>query len=566
MSTETYKAIIKIAYILSSGILFEPTDNNFNLYLPLYESLIEHLDFIDVMSEKLCLQDKKIILNSIKLVTDLINRALESKYSGMITLAGRLKHVTFFSTVGSLVEIEDEIILKAIEHLKSAYSKLNENLNATKFDLSIKSHQVMLNNLFIFLDVSLNEYGIPATQEEYIKAGFTNDPRKFVVDNFSILIAMNLKIFVKDPNFTFKKRFHEELMMSNHQRTFPISLFIEKCTYLWLDIFQRRIEYPLIYNSLLSWELMIYFSMNYCLILWQETKAQLENSFDVENILKLLVSNIGELELELHKQDKSIEECLDIMTRKSAAEMRHTQVKQLNEAHANRWKSRFTEFDRELRKEVSDFVAEQRVIQLLKGTWVLTNDYGEHVSKSKESRRFTGYKFYFISLSPNRQQIYYKEYVEKPSINPSYEDLEGQFIKLADISDLILTKSNENLEEEEKKRKKKLIFVKGTISYEKITITGANNRKLLEFYTDTEVKKYVWLDGIKILKGFMNDLSNETLKQINSLFDVRRTTQLLALENKVIAKASLSETEDEADDEYYDLTELLTVSDGFYYK
>ena len=37
--------------------------------------------------------------------------------------------------------------------------------------MSIKSHQTMLNNLFIFLETSLNEYGTPATTEEYVKAG-----------------------------------------------------------------------------------------------------------------------------------------------------------------------------------------------------------------------------------------------------------------------------------------------------------------------------------------------------------------------------------------------------------
>ena len=185
-----------------------------------FESLIEYLDVIDIVTHKLYLQDSKITYNSIKLVTDLINKALRFKYDGIITLAGRMKHVTFFSTVGNLIETDDKSILDATEYLKIAYYNLNEYLNNSRFDLSIKSHQVMLNNLFIYLEVSLNEYGTPATTEEYIKAGFTENPRNFVIENFSLLLAMNLKIFLKDPNFTFKKRFHEELMMSNHSRTF----------------------------------------------------------------------------------------------------------------------------------------------------------------------------------------------------------------------------------------------------------------------------------------------------------------------------------------------------------
>ena len=108
-------------------------------------------------------------------------------------------------------------------------------------------------HLFIFLEVALNEYGTVATTEEYIKPGLTADPRKFVVENFSVLLAMDLKIFLKNPNFTFKKRFHEELMMSNHNRTFPLYLFIKLVTELWLNTFHQKEVYPIIYENILSW-------------------------------------------------------------------------------------------------------------------------------------------------------------------------------------------------------------------------------------------------------------------------------------------------------------------------
>ena len=205
MSSETYKAILKILVIDISGTIFRNKEDCIERYLPLFESLIEYLDVIDIITAKLFLQDNKITFNSIKLVTDLINKSLKFDYSGIITLAGRLKHVTFFSTVGNLLETDDKTILEAIENLKVAYFKLNQYLESTTFDLSIKSHQTMLNNLFIYLETSLNEYGTPATTEEYVRAGFTDNPRQYVIENFTILLAMDLKIFLKDPNFTFKR-------------------------------------------------------------------------------------------------------------------------------------------------------------------------------------------------------------------------------------------------------------------------------------------------------------------------------------------------------------------------
>ena len=102
MSSETYKAILKILVIDISGTIFRDKDDSIEKYLPLYESLIEYLDVIDIITSKLFLQDNKITFNSIKLVTDLITKSLKFEYSGIITLAGRLKHVTFFQHSGKL--------------------------------------------------------------------------------------------------------------------------------------------------------------------------------------------------------------------------------------------------------------------------------------------------------------------------------------------------------------------------------------------------------------------------------------------------------------------------------
>lgn len=570
MSTETYKSILKILVLSISGLVFKSKDDSIDRYTPLYDALVEYLDVIDIITSKLYLNDNKITHNSIKLVTELINKSLRFNYNPIITLAGRLKHVTFFSTIGNLIETDDKIILDSIENLKIAYFNLNEYLNDTIFDLSIKSHQVMLHNLFVFLEVSLNEYGTPATTEEYIKAGFTNNPKKFVVENFTILLAMDLKIFLKDPNFTFKKRFHEELMMSEHSRTFPLCLFIEKATDMWIKIFHNKKTYPTIYSSILSWELMIYYTMNNCLLLWQETKAQLDNYKDVQGILQLLESYTQTLESNLSRNDKSIEDCLDITSVNSVEKLRHTQIQHIKTAHKTNWSSRFKEFNRYLTSEVMDFACEQRVIQLLKGSWVYTESYGEYLLKNREKK--LSYKYYFILLAPNRKSVYYKEFTEKPSINPSFEEMEVQAVQLSDIVDFESTKIGNYVGEEDKKKIGSVVTVKGTISYEKITLVGDKKRRLLSFYTDTQVSKYVWLDGLKMLKGMIKpgQLSEETEKQLDSLVDLRRNTQLLSLEDKSMGGELDDDeqlTSDDDEDEFYDLAELVNLAtEGFHYR
>lgn len=616
MLTETYKAILKIAVILISGAIFKSRDDELQptqpqqlaMYLPLYECLIEYLDVLNIMTAKLYLQDNKITFNSIKLVCDLINKALRHQYNGVITLAGRLKHVAFFLTVGNLIETDDRGILDGIANLKLAYYNLNEYLLVTRFDLSIKLHQVMLNNLFMFLEISLNEYGTVATTEEYIKAGFTADPRQFVVDLFTVLLAMDLKIFLKDPNITFKKRFHEELMMSNHNRTFPMYLFIGKVTDLWLRIFHQRERFPAIYTNILSWELMIYFTMNNALILWQATRAQLEDlENDVDKIMKLLEVEVDNIETRIAagqsanaEEDFSIERCLDFTKHHDLPQLRHNQILQLKQEHQQRWRHQFNEFQRNLAAEVMSFVCEQRVIQLLKGYWVLTEAHGEQLlrANSMTFKSPSTKKYYFITLSPNRKFLYYKEYNEKSAINPTYEELENLAIRLLDIVDFQSSKLGELLPRNgvaslnssvhgsingsannghmavSGVMEHKIVTVTGTISYEKITLLGEGGRKLLSFYTDTEVSKYVWLDGLKMLRGMIKrgQLSSETERQIDSLIDIRRNAQLLSLEDQKIGgelavDTTLLEESDDDDDEFFQLDELVNITtEGFHYR
>ncbi|EMG47710.1 hypothetical protein G210_1867, partial [Candida maltosa Xu316] len=492
MSSETYKAILKISVIDISGTIFRTKDDSIDKYLPLYESLIEYLDVIDIITTKLFLQDNKITFNSIKLINDLINKALKFDYNGIITLTGRLKHVSFFGTVGNLLETDDKLILESIEALKSSYFKLNNYLNDTKFDISIKSHQTMLNNLFIYLETSLNEYGTPATTDEYIRAGFTDNPRQFIIDNFTILLAMDLKIFLKDPNFTFKKRFHEELMMSDHQRTFPLAVFIEKTSNLLLDIYNKNAsEFPNIYTSVLSYEVLIYYLMNQALILFQETRASSESKVDVAKIMNILLSQLEEVEVKNKRIDDSI-----IGNGGAIGDARSFQIKKIEANLDKRWDYRLSEFHKILQDEVSEFVSEIHILKLLHGVQVTQNS-----------------RVVSLKLSPDRS------YLE------TSEDLK---IAVKDIGDIKVTNvSNTN-------DKKNLINIASSVY--KNSIISKDGQLLLTCFTDSGT----------IFDGLVVSNAHST-GEIAKLIDVRRKTQMLDL-----AEIDDSDEEDEEENEVKD--------------
>lgn len=569
MSTETYKAILKIAVISITGGPYPAGfgDSSIDIHLPLYMSLVTYLDAIDVMTAKLYVSDTKILFNSIRLVTEFTNKALRFNYDRIITLAGRLKHVKFFSTIGNLIETNDLQILEAIAALEDAYFRLNDYLSKTRFNMSMVSHQVMLTNLFIFLDTSLNEFGTPASVEEYVKAGFTADPKQFVVENFTILLAMDLKVFLKDPNMTFKKKFHEELIMSDHNRTFPLYLFNSECTALWLDIFHNKKTYPRLASHILSWELMIYYSMNNCLCLWQETKSQLESPSDIRGIIELLKSNILHLEKSI-TSDSNIEEVLEKFTVRTTEDIRHDQFVELKDFHAAKWAARFVEFDNNLSRETIDFVCEQRVMQLLKGSWVHTESHADRLFNSK-TKKSASSNYYFIILSPNRRLIHYKEFSEISAMKPTLEEMESKSIALKDIADFKSMKIGNSIGEKDKMRNESLISVKGTISYEKINLIARDGSLLLSFYTDSEDNKAVWLDGLKMLKGLIDEkeLSGETTDQLKALQNIRKNTQLLVLEGPEYDKVAPGQEDDDSDsDEYYDIFELTSVLNNFHFQ
>lgn len=570
MSTETYKAILKIAVLSIQGGPYPPGfgEHSIDIHLPLLRSLVTYLDVIDVITAKMTVPDNKILLNSIRLVNEIINKSLQHNYDRIITLSGRLKHVKFFSIIETLIDPSDHQIMEATAVLEDAYLRLNNYLSETAFDMSMVSHQVMLTNLFIFLDTSLNEFGTPASTEEYIKAGFTADPKKFVVDHFSILLAMDLKVFLKDPNMTFKKKFHEELIMSDHNRTFPMYIFISECTDIWLQVFKEKDRYPAIGKHILSWEAMIYYSMSNCLALWQDTQSRLECVRDIKGIIQLLKSNVDFLEESL-ESDAGIEESLEIFAQRTTGDIRLLQFESLKAANAKKWAPRFADFDRNLAKETIDFVCEQRVMQLLKGSWVHTESHAERLFDSKIKKSVIS-NYYFIMLSPNRNFLHYKEFDEMSMLKPTLEEMEQQSIALKDIASFQSIKIGSLVGEKDKAQIGSLVSVKGTISYEKIILLNKAGQPLLSFYTNSQDKKAVWLDGLKMLKGLVSaeELSSETMKQLNSLQDIRKTTQLLVLEGDAfdaLAPGRLVDGEID-NDEFYDLGELEDISQGFYYR
>ncbi|CUM66552.1 uncharacterized protein PRCAT00004221001 [Priceomyces carsonii] len=551
MSTETYKAIIKISMLLMMGSLFR--NEELNHYLPIFESLNDNIEVIDIIAEKTHLQDPKITSNSIRFVTELISRATSFEYDGIIPIVLRLRRVKFFSTVATYPETEERSLNEVISQLRVAYSELNEAFSDMILDSSLASHQFLIDQLVQALDLSLNPNGVHASKEDYKRAGFPENITAFIVSEFSVLLAVDLVIFLEDQDNGFKKLFHETLLMDRNVK-FPLYSLFHKSSIILHVVFHQTKKFPNIASSTLNRELMISYTMTAFLWFWKQTMMFASEPGDLDKLASLVQTLLEQLEIEFSKKNKTVKEIFDLILLQATDEMRTAQVAKINKKLSLKWEYELKEFTDHLISEASDFVLEQRVSQLFKGSWVFTEDHGDSLLKSKDNL-LRPHKVYFVTLSPNKKNLYYKPYFEKPSTNPTYEEIEGQFIKLSDVVEFILT----DMSPPDDERSNMGIMVSGSISQEKITIMGINNRKLLSFYPDSQFDKSVWLDGLRMLRD--NEKEDEKLMvtedHLRTLVNVRMSSQLFKLEKEDPANIE--------ENDYYDPEELETVTESFYY-
>lgn len=115
--------------------------------------------------------------------------------------------------------------------------------------------------------------------------------------------------------------------------------------------------------------------------------------------------------------------------------------------------------------------------------------------------------------------------------------------------------------ERDKSRNENLISIKGTMSYDEIRLSDKPNKTLLSFYSDSEHSKAVWLDGLRMLKGWTKDenLSAETTQHIRPLQELRKNTQLLILEGGDFAPHAPMNTAITDDADSYDMEELVDI-------
>ncbi|OWB83948.1 hypothetical protein B5S33_g2584 [[Candida] boidinii] len=546
--SETLRPTLRICVIYLTGSIAKTKTSD--TYTTLLIQACGNYSLVENLSLRLFDADLRLVSTVIDFISRVLFRAAENLQDHLIYFVTNLKRVTFFTNFTALGP-EEKAELERSGYLKNiaiSIKMAEKVLRKTKINQNSKIHNKISQDLIEVLNKSLTETGKAPTAENFIKAGLTSDPLNYLSQNYSILTVMELYVFLLDPNMAFKKTYFEQLMFAKENSSFPIGKAALSISKLFGDVDESD-EFPNLKKSIYATsDTLFYTFMLHLLKIWQSSKAQID---DFEIVMKLMYVLLNFLEEKLSQNQVYIVESLDSLNDLAYEDLKKYQREQIKFEKSNTWNSLTKEFSESLHKQVFDFVKEQRNVQLAKGSWVYSEDPVEATKNNSKP------KLYFMILTPNFRSIIYKEFKEKSSRPPKI-DKNGILI---DINQIAKTEIEESQATSLFPSNSKLISLNTGTFLEKISLFNSSGKLLLSFYTDTKELSFIWSDGLMMLKNFNNQISSESVTQINDLERIRKGIQLLLLDEND-AKFAKDEL---PNDIPYDEELLASVATNFYY-
>lgn len=467
------------------------------------------------------------------------------RHKGLALLIHNMKASGFLPLLDNLQED------RSLKELQASFQDFKENLETAKrflytmpFDPKCNGHNTVLKMLLDTLNKSMNKPGKIATTMEYEKAGFTSDPENFILANYGLLSISDLDMFLNDSNITFKKLFFQQILFAENSETFPLGKMANHISNVIFEI-RSLGSYKHLKGRIFTTGALYYTLMICSLRLWQEAHAEQEDFFVIMKMMRSLLIYADEM---LENPNVTRTDNLSKLEKMTFSDIKKLQLHQLKYQHAENWSGTLKPFNDALYKQVFDFVKEQRFLQLSKGSWCFRED---PVLAFQQNRKP---KAAFLFLSPNTGSVYHKDFdfkldrVPKMDSDVSVTDL-SQVVRFSSVPLQSSRAADGTIDRQ--------INLESRVFYEKISLISKANRVVLAFYTDTKEASFVWSDGLKMHANQDTDLSPDTRRQIDTLYQLRKNFQLLNLQD-----VSHDATEPPVE---YDETELLSITEKFHY-
>ena len=448
-----------------------------------------------------------------------------------------------------------------------------------KIEVSIFLSEIKLENckyvedkLFKIIEESIN--GDEDLQKKLDSIGnLTIDPTEL-----NLLQVLDVIVFLKEPDLTFKRIFIEHLLFGGSP--FPFYKAVSRISYELHEFFikhQNELKTkPYLISFIMNKESFLESLMKVQLKIWIESSSK--SAEDMESVFMLLP-------VLLEKLDKVLQEVYGTVPLSDLPEIVNDFIKSLDYRKARdfqlfrirknqleKWENQMREFDSILFNQVHDFVKNQRLVRFQKGVWVYSQNPTDTVMRIP--------KLYFTIVSDNQANLLVREFETKTDTEPFVEGMKivckmtihsqpipqtpTIVIPLKHIA--YFESRDNNVKVQTGNSSTKLVNLGQIVSYTKVKLLDKNKKRLLKVYLDTKEKKTIWLDGLRLLSphDIKEDISGETKRQQDDLISLRKDVQMVNLHTKVDLDSTSVGTE--ADDEFYDINTLLNLHVHTYYE
>ncbi|SCU85857.1 LADA_0D10286g1_1 [Lachancea dasiensis] len=381
----------------------------------------------------------------------------------------------------------------------------------------------------------------------------------------SITNALDIIVFLRDANVSFRKKYLERLLFEEH--AFPIvqglSWLSDQLSITFSQYFSQEKVDRFIMQCFLNKDVLIFSLVDKLMDLWIESRAQ---SFDDFNsILETFKVAFFLQDSFLGSQESEIGNCLANVRLLSYEKLRDLQLRQIRTAHHKKWERQISTFDSMLSNQVLEYVRHQRLLQLQKGAWVYSDNPLDRNVKQP--------KVYYVVLSDNQMNLLAKEYRAKCEESPAVvgNDIvstDGSKGKTTVIPVRRVHKFQHWKVQADSKVpvNAKLINILNKAVYTEIHLLDKDESVMLTFFLDSREASYIWLDGLQLIvaaaQGKEPSLSDDLKSQISNLIDLRKNVQIVGLDKTILNE---HDSDLKAEEQYYDLEVLQALTTDFHY-
>lgn len=393
----------------------------------------------------------------------------------------------------------------------------------------------------------------------------------------SLLQVLDVVVFLKEPDLSFKRIFIEHLLFGGNP--FPFYKAVSRISdelHEFFVIHQSEIKQkPYLISFIMNKESFLESIMKVQLKVWIESGASTKE--DMESLFRLIPVILEELDSLLQRIYGTVplDEIPDMVNNFIRSidyrKGRGFQLDLMRESQLRKWDRQMIEFDSILFSQVQDFVKNQRLLQFQRGIWVYSQNPTDTITRTP--------RVYFTVVSDNQLNLLVKEFDSKTEEDPIVEGMEIVYNHPTPVQPLshsativIPLKSILFFESRSVSLKSasssttRLISLGQNNGYTKVKLLDKNRKRLLKVYLDTDEKKSIWLDGLQLLSPLdkKEGLSSETKGQLQNLVALRKDVQLVNLTTRVDLDAHIGLDSD--DSEYYDLDTLISLPNHSYYE